>query len=77
MTNPKGLDAIQRNYHESIPREDIPFLEDIRRAANAVRILRRLGRPTSSAQYAFERASSAYHLYLEQQEHDYMNPGLF
>lgn len=77
MTSSEGVHPVQWTYDPSIPREDIPFLEDIRRAGNAVRVLRRNGRPTSSAEYRLRQATKAYEAHLDKVEHNYSNPGLF
>lgn len=77
MTSIKGLDPIPRAWDDRIPSDERPYLEDIRRASNAVRVLRRRGRPHASAQFRLEAALAAYKAMQEQKDHDHMNPGLF
>lgn len=77
MVNIQGLDPMPRNYHPDIAREHIPYLEDIRRTGNAVRVLRRRGLPYASAQYRFEQACQRYADCIEREEHERKNPRLF
>lgn len=77
MPNIRGLEPFPRNYSDDIPRDEVPFLEDIRRASNAVRVLRRRGLPAQAAQFRAQKASEAYRQHLDRKQQDYMNPGLF
>lgn len=77
MTNTKGLDPFPRSYDASVPASHVPYLEDIRRTANAVRVLRRRGRPAGSAEFRASAAAARYREFLDQEEHARNNPTLF
>lgn len=77
MTSTQGLDPFPRQWDDRIPNDERPHLEDIRRASNAVRVLRRRGRPHQSAQYRLEVALKDYRALLDRKEHALNNPGLF
>lgn len=77
MTNIKGLDPIPRGYHPDVAAEHIPFLEDIRRASNAVRVLRRRGLPHATAELRLQQACDRYSERIAQEEHERSNPPLF
>lgn len=77
MTNVKGLDPFPRSYGEHVPASHVPYLEDIRRASNAVRALRRRGRPAGSAEFRASEAAKRYREFLDQEAHERDNPTLF
>ena len=77
MANTKGLDPFPRNYGDDVPRDDIPYLEEIRRAANAVRVLRRRGRPAGAAEIRFRQACEALDKKHHHEDALRMNPTLF
>lgn len=77
MANPRGLDPFPRSYDASVPASHVPYLEDIRRCANAVRALRRRGRTAGSAEFRASQAAARYREFLDREEHDYRNPPLF
>lgn len=77
MPNPRGLDPFPRSYDESVPASHVPYLEDIRRTANAVRVLRRRGRPAGSAEFRASAAAKRYRDFLDQEQHEHENPTLW
>ena len=77
MTNTKGLEPFPRSYSDEIPRHHIAYLEDIRRAGNAVRVLRRHGKNTTAAQLRFKQACERFEALVSRETWDRDNPGLF
>lgn len=77
MPNVKGLDSFPRSYSDEIPRHHIPYLEDIRRAGNAVRALRRRGLPHASAQLRFTEACQRFDALVSRETAARDNPALF
>jgi len=77
MPNPRGLDPFPRSYDDSLPASHVPYLEDIRRAANAVRALRRRGRPAGSAEFRSAQAAKAYRDFLDREQAEIDTPTLW
>lgn len=77
MVNVKGLDPIPRNYSDDIPRHHVPYLEEIRRAGNAVRILRRHGKSTAAASLRFREACERFEAVVSRETWERDNPTLF
>lgn len=77
MVNPRGLDPFPRSYDAAVPPSHVPYLEDIRRASNAVRALRRRGLPAGSAEYRASVAAKRYREMLDREAFEAENPPLF
>lgn len=77
MTNIKGLDRIPRGYSPEIPRHHVQYLEDIRRAGNAVRALRNLGKDTSAARFRMKEACERFDAMVSRETWERENPTLF
>lgn len=77
MTNIKGLEPWPRAYSDDIPARHISYLEEIRRAGNAVRVLRRQGKDTGAARLRFRWACKRFDELLEREAWEQDNPMLF
>lgn len=77
MSNVKGLEPFPRNYSDEIPRHHIPYLEEIRRAGNAVRVLRRHGKASDAAAYRFRLACERFDELCSREAFERDNPPLF
>lgn len=77
MASIKGSEPFPREWDDGIPHDERSHLENIRRASNAVRVLRRRGKPHSAAQFRLEEALKDYRALLDHKQLVHDNPGLF
>lgn len=77
MANVKGLDPWPRAYSDDTPARHISYLEEIRRAGNAVRVLRKHGKDTGAARLRFKWACRRFEKLLAEEEAARNNPTLF
>lgn len=77
MTNIKGLDPIRREWPDELPLDERQVLEEIRRAGNAVRSLRRRGQPDSAARRRFAEACQTLEDLHEEKRQRWLQPTLF